>query len=156
MRVMIFIASFNFTVLASAAGMLAVPEQLIRAGTNPAGFGRVVTAPWEHVPAPPSPSIGPTRSVIGRRCNPLLGASRVLTRNQRGARGQPPSMNMTNPDSHPVTRMLTVADVAERLQVSQKTIRRKIKDGAIHIHQVGRQHRISEDDLLLYLIKQRS
>jgi NitT/TauT family transport system permease protein len=31
---LIFAASFNFTVLASAAGMRAVPEQLIRAGTN--------------------------------------------------------------------------------------------------------------------------
>ena len=31
---LIFVASFNFTVLASAAGMRAVPEQLIRAGTN--------------------------------------------------------------------------------------------------------------------------
>lgn len=31
---LIFAASFNYTVLASAAGMRAVPEQLIRAGTN--------------------------------------------------------------------------------------------------------------------------
>lgn len=31
---LIFIASFNFTVLASAAGMRSVPQQLIRAGTN--------------------------------------------------------------------------------------------------------------------------
>jgi NitT/TauT family transport system permease protein len=31
---LIFVASFNFTVLASAAGMRSVPEQLIRAGTN--------------------------------------------------------------------------------------------------------------------------
>ena len=31
---LIFAASFNFTVLASAAGMRAVPEQLIRAGVN--------------------------------------------------------------------------------------------------------------------------
>ena len=31
---LIFAASFNFTVLASAAGMRSVPEQLIRAGTN--------------------------------------------------------------------------------------------------------------------------
>lgn len=31
---LIFAASFNFTVLAAAAGMRAVPEQMIRAGTN--------------------------------------------------------------------------------------------------------------------------
>jgi NitT/TauT family transport system permease protein len=31
---LIFVASFNYTVLASAAGMRAVPEQLIRAGVN--------------------------------------------------------------------------------------------------------------------------
>ncbi len=31
---LIFAASFNFTVLASAAGMRSVPEQLLRAGTN--------------------------------------------------------------------------------------------------------------------------
>jgi len=31
---LIFVASFNYTVLASAAGMRSVPEQLVRAGTN--------------------------------------------------------------------------------------------------------------------------
>jgi NitT/TauT family transport system permease protein len=31
---LIFVASFNYTVLASAAGMRSVPDQLIRAGTN--------------------------------------------------------------------------------------------------------------------------
>ena len=31
---LIFVASFNFTVLASAAGMRSVPKQLVRAGTN--------------------------------------------------------------------------------------------------------------------------
>ena len=63
-------------------------------------------------------------------------------------------MNKLNPK--PGAQLLTVGDVAERLQLSEKTIRRKITDGLIHVHRVGRKLRISEDDLLLYLVKQRS
>jgi excisionase family DNA binding protein len=63
---------------------------------------------------------------------------------------------MSKPSNHLMTRMLTVANVADRLQVSAKTVRRMIQNGEIRVHHVGRQHRISEDDLMLYLVKQRS
>jgi len=47
--------------------------------------------------------------------------------------------------------LLSVADVAERLNVSEKTVRRQIKDGSLPSHRVGRNLRISEDDLRAYL-----
>jgi len=47
--------------------------------------------------------------------------------------------------------LLSVADVAERLNVSEKTVRRQIKDGSLPTHRVGRNLRISEDDLQAYL-----
>jgi excisionase family DNA binding protein len=53
----------------------------------------------------------------------------------------------------PVPPMLTVADVAARLQLCTKTVRRAIEDGELHVHQIGRQHRIAEDDLLLFIAK---
>jgi excisionase family DNA binding protein len=51
--------------------------------------------------------------------------------------------------------MLTVADVAGRLQLCTKTVRRAIEVGELHVHQIGRQHRIAEDDLLLFIAKRR-
>ena len=50
----------------------------------------------------------------------------------------------------PVRPMHTVADVAARL-----TVRRAIEDGELHVHQIGRQHRIAEDDLLAFIAQKR-
>lgn len=52
-------------------------------------------------------------------------------------------------------RLLTVNAAAEQLDVCTKTIRRWIKSGALHAHRLGRQQRISEDDLLLFIQKRR-
>jgi excisionase family DNA binding protein len=54
-----------------------------------------------------------------------------------------------------VPPMLTVADVAERLRVSTKTVRRAIEAGDLHVHLIGRQHRVAEDDLMLFVTRRR-
>ena len=51
--------------------------------------------------------------------------------------------------------LLTVKEVAERLQVSTKTVRRWIAAGALSVHYIGRQLRVSEDDLLIFLARRR-
>jgi excisionase family DNA binding protein len=48
-------------------------------------------------------------------------------------------------------RLLSVKAAAEQLGVCTKTVRRWIKSGALHVHRLGRQLRISEDDLLLFV-----
>jgi len=52
-------------------------------------------------------------------------------------------------------RLLLVSEVAEVLKVSIKTIRRWIERGDLHVHQIGRQHRVAEEDLLIFLGKTR-
>ena len=52
-------------------------------------------------------------------------------------------------------RLLTIGDVAEHLGVSTKTVRRMMEGGELHAHKVGRQWRITEEDLRLYLAAQR-
>ena len=44
----------------------------------------------------------------------------------------------------PRERLLTVAQLAELWQVSQRTIRRRIKDGEIRVVRIGRAVRIPE------------
>lgn len=51
-------------------------------------------------------------------------------------------------------RQLTIADVALRLQVSTKTVRRWIGAGALPVHRLGRLLRISEQDLAVFLARQ--
>ena len=56
----------------------------------------------------------------------------------------------------PRTDLLTIREVAERLKVSVKTVRRLIQRGELEACQVGRQWRVSEADLIIYLARQRS
>jgi excisionase family DNA binding protein len=51
--------------------------------------------------------------------------------------------------------MLTVDQVAEHLAISTKTVRRWIADGRLNAHQIGRQLRISERDLQVFVAQQR-
>jgi excisionase family DNA binding protein len=44
----------------------------------------------------------------------------------------------------------TIAQIAERWQVSTKTVRRMIIHNALKIHRIGNQIRVSADDLLTY------
>ena len=47
--------------------------------------------------------------------------------------------------------MLTVGDVAARLQVCTKTVRRWIARSELRVHRMGRQLRISEDDVATFI-----
>lgn len=53
-------------------------------------------------------------------------------------------------------RLLTVADVAEELQLCERSVRRLITRGDLCVHRVGRAVRVSADDLEGYLAKSRS
>ena len=53
-------------------------------------------------------------------------------------------------DRRPRTRLLTIKDVAGDLNVSIKTVRRKIERGELRVHRIGRTIRIAEDELELF------
>jgi len=52
-------------------------------------------------------------------------------------------------------RLLTITDIAERDQVSTKTVRRWIKSGDLIAHLLGNQWRITEADHTLFLRQRR-
>ena len=53
------------------------------------------------------------------------------------------------PDQPPAPVLLTIGEVAARLRMSAKSIRRRIKDGVIHVAPTGgRLVRISSNELL--------
>lgn len=52
-------------------------------------------------------------------------------------------------------RLLSVEEVAKRLGISMRTVRRLIGDGAIPTHRIGRSVRVSEDDLDRYIAASR-
>ena len=60
---------------------------------------------------------------------------------------------MSAPDPPP--RLLSVAAVAGRLQVSTKTVRRWVEAGKLRIHRLGRCVRISEADLQEFIDQHR-
>ena len=55
----------------------------------------------------------------------------------------------------PIANLHTLADVAELLSVSTRTVRRLIDDGHLPCHRIGRSIRISETDLRSYLASAR-
>ena len=61
--------------------------------------------------------------------------------------------NETGPAGRPPLppKLLSIGDVADILQVSDKTIRRWIERGELPIHRLGRQIRISADDLATFV-----
>lgn len=50
---------------------------------------------------------------------------------------------------------LTVAEVADRLRVSERSVRRWVKEGSLRVHRLGRAIRISEHDLRSFLREQK-
>ncbi len=52
-------------------------------------------------------------------------------------------------------RLLAVNEVAELLQVSSKTVRRWIERRELRTHRLGRQLRVSEEDLAAFLGQRR-
>jgi excisionase family DNA binding protein len=53
------------------------------------------------------------------------------------------------------TTFCTIADVAERLDVCERTVRRWIKAGALPVHRIGGLVRISEADFAAFLALRR-
>lgn len=52
--------------------------------------------------------------------------------------------------------LLTLAQTAELLRISGKTVRRMIKSGAVHCHYIGRQIRFTEEDVRRLLLSSRT
>ena len=52
-------------------------------------------------------------------------------------------------------RLLTIEQVAKKLQVSKMTIYRYIKAGKITVYKIGKEYRIKESDLDKFLEKSR-
>src|SRR3954454_21737571 len=73
----------------------------------------------------------------------------------RPARAVPqPSQALDLPMTTPSKRrpgFLAVAEVAQTLRVSVKTVRRWIEQGELRVHRLGRQLRISEEDLSAFI-----
>jgi excisionase family DNA binding protein len=59
---------------------------------------------------------------------------------------------MSKPD--PLSRLLTVAEVANVMRVSRMTVYRLIRRGQLQAIRVGRNYRVREDDLSAYLDSQ--
>ena len=59
-------------------------------------------------------------------------------------------MTRTAPET-PIPRLLTIVEVAERLRVNVKSVRRWIAGDELTAYQVGRQLRVSEDQLMRFL-----
>jgi len=60
---------------------------------------------------------------------------------------------MTNPSR--TCRFVSLKDVAASLDVSIKSLRRWINAGDLRVHRLGRQMRISEEDLSSFLAQRR-
>ena len=55
------------------------------------------------------------------------------------------------PQSHSSASLLTIKNVAERLQMSQRTVHRLIAEGNLTVIRIGRSIRITEDALGILL-----
>jgi excisionase family DNA binding protein len=58
--------------------------------------------------------------------------------------------------SSKLQRFYNIREVAQQVGVCTKTIRRLIDSGELHIHRLRRQIRISEEDLIAFLNKNRT
>ena len=58
---------------------------------------------------------------------------------------------LPNPDRPAAPRLLTVRDVAERLQMSSRTIHRLVANGDLTVVRIGRSVRIREEALKAFL-----
>lgn len=93
----------------------------------------------------PKPQAIQARSA-GEACPP----ARVPGRNR--AFGTPPQTTTASR----LPRLLAVSEVAQLLQVSSKTTRRWIEGGELRVHHLGRQLRVSEEDLATFLNRRRT
>jgi excisionase family DNA binding protein len=75
----------------------------------------------------------------------------------------PPRSPMSKSDTtgtgvrgRPLTRLRTIDEAAELLNVSPRTVRRLIESGALPVHRLGRLVRIADADLAAFLAASRS
>lgn len=61
----------------------------------------------------------------------------------------------SRPTSNASPRLLTVADVADHLQLSTKSVRRLIERQAFPVHRIGRQVRVAPHDLAAFIHRSR-
>lgn len=95
----------------------------------------------QTAPAPPSPPAVPRRRTPARTDVPF------------DRHGNMTRASLSAPLRLP--RMLSPADVAALLQVSTKTVRRWIEAGELRVYTLGRQLRVSEDDLSAFVKSKR-
>lgn len=48
-------------------------------------------------------------------------------------------------------RMFSLSEIADLIGVSVSTVRRRIDEGALRVHRIGRVRRVSEQDLMAFL-----
>ena len=58
---------------------------------------------------------------------------------------------LSKPERPAVPRLLTIKDVAERLQMSPRTIHRLVANGDLTVVRIGRAVRVSEEALKAFL-----
>jgi excisionase family DNA binding protein len=82
--------------------------------------------------------------------------SRSSNRRQRSPSNAAPRTTGTSVHGRPVTRLRTIDEAAELLNVSPRTVRRLIESGALPVHRLGRLVRIADPDLAAFLAASRS
>jgi excisionase family DNA binding protein len=60
-----------------------------------------------------------------------------------------------NTRARPLTKLRTIDEIAERWDVSPRTVQRQIKSGALRSHRIGRLRRISDADAAAFLNENR-
>ena len=95
-----------------------------------------------------------------RKARPLLGDPPLSRPGEQAcspsaAPGASSKSRPATPAKPGLSRLLSPADVAGLLQVSIKTVRRWIEAGELRVHALGRQLRVSEDDLSAFVKSRR-
>ncbi|MBV8704761.1 MAG: helix-turn-helix domain-containing protein [Acetobacteraceae bacterium] len=66
-----------------------------------------------------------------------------------------PASRPAQPLARPLEPLLTIKQAAELLQVSDKTLRRRIAEGGLVAHRIGAQWRLAPRDIAEYLRESR-
>lgn len=103
------------------------------------------------VAVPTEPPHGELRSASDERQRPPPANPRS---SMSGAKTIP-TTRATKPAAPQMPPLLTICEVAVRLQISTKPVRRWIERGDLHAYRIGRQPRISEEELGAFLARNR-
>jgi excisionase family DNA binding protein len=78
-----------------------------------------------------------------------------MTRTSNPPRSPMSKADTTGVRGRPLTRLRTIDEAAELLNVSPRTVRRLIESGALPVHRLGRLVRIGDADLAAFLAASR-